>query len=109
MNDVEREALATLDDRLASLTGAVRNARETIRTLLSDDSGRGFFVVRGLHTMEDVESHYTLYVLAKCEGNKTLAAQTLKVDPSTLHRKLARWSEEGSAAEGNGNFFPSGP
>lgn len=106
MDDLERETLATLDQQLVALTRAAGNVRVILRTLLSDQTGKGFFVVRGLHAMEDIEREYTLYVLAKCEGNKTQASQILKVDPSTLHRKLARWANDDSAQVAGFEIFP---
>lgn len=41
-------------------------------------------------TAEELESAYIRYVLSRCAGNKTIAAETLGLDPSTLYRKLAR-------------------
>ena len=47
-------------------------------------------------TLEAVERAYILWVLQNEQGNKTRAAEALGIDPSTLHRKLARY--EGGAA-----------
>jgi len=46
-------------------------------------------------TLEAVERAYILWVLQNEQGNKTRAAEALGIDPSTLHRKLARY--EGQA------------
>lgn len=42
-------------------------------------------------TLDTVERAYILWVLQSEQGNKTRAAETLGIDPSTLHRKLARY------------------
>ncbi len=42
-------------------------------------------------TLETIERAYILWVLQSEQGNKTRAAETLGIDPSTLHRKLARY------------------
>ncbi len=42
-------------------------------------------------TLETIERAYILWVLGSEGGNKTRAAEVLGIDPSTLHRKLARY------------------
>ena len=42
-------------------------------------------------TLETIERAYILWVLTSEGGNKTRAAEVLGIDPSTLHRKLARY------------------
>jgi len=46
-------------------------------------------------TLETIERAYILWVLQSEGGNKTRAAEVLGIDPSTLHRKLARFGVEG--------------
>jgi DNA-binding NtrC family response regulator len=45
-------------------------------------------------TLDAIERAYILWVLGSEQGNKTRAAETLGIDPSTLHRKLARYGVE---------------
>ena len=45
-------------------------------------------------TLETIERAYILWVLQGEQGNKTRAAEALGIDPSTLHRKLARYGVE---------------
>ncbi len=45
----------------------------------------------GNPTLDAVERAYILWVLQSVQGNKTRAADVLGIDPSTLHRKLARF------------------
>ncbi len=40
-----------------------------------------------LATLRDVEEEYIAWVLEKCGGNKTRAAEVLGIDPSTIHRR----------------------
>ncbi len=42
-------------------------------------------------TLEAIERAYIHWVLENEGGHKTRAAEVLGIDPSTLHRKLARW------------------
>jgi two-component system response regulator HydG len=42
-------------------------------------------------TLDSIERAYILWVLESEGGNKTRAAETLGIDPSTLHRKLSRF------------------
>jgi two-component system response regulator HydG len=40
-----------------------------------------------LSTLREVEEEYIAWVIEKCGGNKTRAAEVLGIDPSTLHRR----------------------
>lgn len=44
-------------------------------------------------TLEAIERAYIQWVLSNEGGNKSRAAETLGIDPSTLYRKLARYGE----------------
>lgn len=48
-------------------------------------------------SLETIERAYIKWVLDSVSGNKTRAAEVLGIDPSTLHRKLARFGD-GTAA-----------
>ncbi|MGE0869784.1 MAG: sigma-54-dependent transcriptional regulator [Kofleriaceae bacterium] len=41
-----------------------------------------------LSTLREVEEEYIGWVLEKCDGNKTKAAEILGIDPSTIHRRI---------------------
>jgi DNA-binding NtrC family response regulator len=45
-------------------------------------------------SLDAIERAYILWVLQSEGGNKTRAAETLGIDPSTLHRKLQRFGAE---------------
>jgi two-component system response regulator HydG len=45
-------------------------------------------------TLDTIERAYIMWVLQSEGGNKTRAAETLGIDPSTLHRKLQRFGGE---------------
>jgi two-component system response regulator HydG len=45
-------------------------------------------------TLDQVERAYIMWVLSSEGGNKTRAAETLGIDPSTLHRKLSRFGTD---------------
>ena len=45
-------------------------------------------------TLDMIERAYILWVLDSEGGNKTRAAETLGIDPSTLHRKLSRFGTD---------------
>jgi two-component system response regulator HydG len=40
-----------------------------------------------LPTLRRVESDYIAWVIARCDGNKTRAAEILGIDVSTIHRR----------------------
>jgi two-component system response regulator HydG len=46
-------------------------------------------------TLDTIERAYIQFVLSSEAGNKTRAAEVLGIDPSTLHRKLARYGDDG--------------
>ena len=46
-------------------------------------------------TLHTIERAYIQWVLQGEQGNKTRAAEVLGIDPSTLHRKLSRFGDEG--------------
>jgi len=50
----------------------------------------GFTGVEPLRTLREFEDEYVAHVLARCDGNKTRAAEILGIDVSTLHRRLRR-------------------
>ena len=43
-----------------------------------------------LLTLREIEEEYIGWVIERCGGNKTRAADVLGIDPSTLHRRLRR-------------------
>ena len=43
-----------------------------------------------LATLREVEEEYIAWMIEKCGGNKTRAAEILGIDPSTLHRRSKR-------------------
>jgi two-component system response regulator HydG len=47
-------------------------------------------------TLEAIERAWIMWVLNAEHGNKTRAAESLGIDPSTLHRKLSRFGSEGA-------------
>jgi two-component system response regulator HydG len=40
-----------------------------------------------LATLRELEEEYIAWMIEKCGGNKTKAAELLGIDPSTLHRR----------------------
>ena len=51
-------------------------------------------------TLEMIERAYINWVLQQEGGNKTRAAEVLGIDPSTLYRKLSRYSGDGEPVTG---------
>jgi two-component system response regulator HydG len=45
-------------------------------------------------TLDVIERAYIMWTLQAEGGNKTRAAESLGIDPSTLHRKLSRFGAE---------------
>ena len=90
-NCIERAvALARYDTiGLEDLPERIRNHKVSHVVVASDDPAE-------LLPLEEVERRYILRVVDAVRGNKTRAAELLKLDRATLYRKLARY---GGAAE----------
>jgi two-component system response regulator HydG len=73
----------TVDD----LPENVRGHRRSYVVVASDDPSE-------LVSLEETERRYILRVMEAVAGNKTLAAQVLKVGRKTLYRKLERYAAE---------------
>jgi DNA-binding NtrC family response regulator len=83
-NCMERAVALTRTGSLVpeDLSDGLRTFRPTQFVLPGDDPAQ-------LVPLEEVERRYIARVLEACQGNKTLAARTLRVDRKTLYRKLA--------------------
>jgi DNA-binding NtrC family response regulator len=68
-------------------TGPALEDAADVRLLRTED------LVRPLvgRDLDEVERALILETLAKCAGNRTLAAQILGVSVRTIHNKLRRW------------------
>jgi DNA-binding NtrC family response regulator len=55
-----------------------------------------------MHTLEDHEREYILYVLSRLDGNLTRAARVLGVDRTTLWRKLKKYGIKDGGETGGG-------
>jgi two-component system response regulator AtoC len=82
-NCLERAVALTRFEELVvdDLPDKIRNYRRSELVLTTGDP-------TDLGSLEEVERRYILRVLDALGGNKTLAAQTLKLDRKTLYRKL---------------------
>ena len=59
-----------------------------VRAALSDGGGEGPTGLAGeLLPLHTVEQRYIAHVLEKVGGNKTRAAEILRIDPSTIYRR----------------------
>jgi len=83
-----------LEATLARAQAEIAKVREVLQLHASTDTDAPVFVVTGLVPLDDLERRYVEHVLALLGSNKTHAADVLGVDPSTLHRKIARWESE---------------
>ncbi|MFO0686510.1 MAG: sigma-54 dependent transcriptional regulator [Sandaracinus sp.] len=76
-----RDETITLDD----LPERMRRPEAPAVLIRADELGE-------IVPMEEMERRYVLRVMTLVHGNKTLAAQMLGMDRSTLYRKLERWN-----------------
>ncbi len=89
-NVIERAVALTRFDRLTldDLPEKVRNYRSS--QVLIDGSDPTDLV-----PLEEVERRYILHVLNSVQGNRTLAARSLRLDRKTLYRKLRQYGAMG--------------
>ena len=71
----------------------VEDLPEKIRTYHNSHIIIGTTNPSELLSMEEVERRYIVHVLQSVAGNRTLAAQVLKLDRKTLYRKLRHYGE----------------
>jgi len=71
---------------VADLPDKVQQYRPSYVVVASDDPSE-------LVSLEEMERRYILRVMEAVAGNKTLAAQILKMGRKTLYRKLERWGQ----------------
>ena len=86
-NALERAVILTSGPMIGVTALPERLAERRAEPLVSDRPAQN-------PTLETIERAYILWVLQSEQGNKTRAAETLGIDPSTLHRKLARYGVE---------------
>jgi DNA-binding NtrC family response regulator len=86
-NALERAWILNDADRIEASALPERVTNPTPQRLVADREGAN-------PTLDTVERAYILWVLNSEGGNKTRAAETLGIDPSTLHRKLSRFGAE---------------
>ena len=83
-NAMERAVILTSGDVIAPEALPDRVRERHAEPLVADRAP-------GNPTLDAVERAYIMWVLQSEQGNKTRAADVLGIDPSTLHRKLARF------------------
>jgi DNA-binding NtrC family response regulator len=87
-NALERAWILTPGDRI-ELSTLPERVTAPIPSRITDDRSAPN------PTLEAIERAYILWVLNAEGGNKTRAAESLGIDPSTLHRKLSRFGTDG--------------
>jgi DNA-binding NtrC family response regulator len=86
-NALERAVILTLGSTIAASALPERVTERRSDPLVAER-------VTANPTLDVIEKAYILWVLQSEQGNKTRAAEVLGIDPSTLHRKLARFGVE---------------
>ena len=100
VNPNRENAIDVLSNALSDCVRTLEETLEIVRmkanatAILNHESwSSNTFVQLGIVDLESLEIAYIRFALRRCEGNKTQAAEALGIDPSTLHRKLSKWSE----------------
>jgi two-component system response regulator HydG len=86
-NVIERASIIREGERIM-----VRDLPETVRTPSGEVAASN--LVGGQVSLEDLEKAHILQVLESVGGHKKQAAEILKINPSTLYRKLLRYGME---------------
>jgi two-component system response regulator HydG len=87
-NALERALILTTGDAIPVTALPERVLRRTAEPLIAR-------TLSASPTLDAIERAYIQFILNGEGGNKTRAAEVLGIDPSTLHRKLARYEGEG--------------
>ena len=88
-----RELRNSIESAVAMAKGKVINL-EDLPSYVRGNMKRSFVTLELPIELEDAEKLIILETIGYCRGNKTKAAETLKIGRKTLHRKLAEWREE---------------
>ncbi len=80
--------------KVDSLDRELHDLRERLRALVPADRRGLPFVAPDSVDLENLERLYIEHTLRRLDGNKTRAAEALRIDASTLHRKMVRWTGE---------------
>ena len=83
-NALERAVILSPDEEIPITALPDRITSRSVEALVSTRESTN-------PTLDTVERAYIQWVLENEGGHKTRAAEVLGIDPSTLHRKLARW------------------
>jgi len=91
-NVIERASIIREGERIT-----VRDLPDTVRTPSGEVAATN--LVGGQISLEDLEKAHILQVLESVSGHKKQAAEILKINPSTLYRKLLRYGMEAPDGE----------
>lgn len=86
-NALERAVILTTGDLIDASSLPLRIVERRADPLVTER-------VAATPTLDAIERAYISWVLQNESGNKSRTAEVLGIDPSTLYRKLARYSEE---------------
>jgi two-component system response regulator HydG len=87
-NALERATILTPGEEISRAALPERVVRREAEPLVAR-------VISTSPTLDTLERAYIEFILNSEGGNKTRAAEVLGIDPSTLHRKLARYTDPG--------------
>lgn len=93
MDDITRTFVSAALEQVRLLERELSTLRERLAALVPNAHGVPF-VAPDSFDLETIERLYIEQTLHRFSGNKTRAAGLLRVDPSTLHRKMARWGAD---------------
>jgi len=86
--------LADVADRLEkTLSRVLSLLPPPPKGVIAAEAGSVAFDLEDPPTLEAIEYAYIAYILERSGGNKTICAEVLGIDPSTLYRKLSRTKE----------------
>jgi two-component system response regulator HydG len=101
-NVIERASIIRENDCIT-----LRDLPDMVKSPAGDISVTG--LVGGQVSLEDLEKAHILQVLESVGGHKKRAAEILKINPSTLYRKLLRYGMDADDDEAEDQSEPADP
>ena len=91
-----RELRNAVESAVVFCKGAAVSLSDLPPQIQGESAGESGVVIPPGTSLSDAEKEVILYTLSQCGGNKSKAAEVLRIGRKTLHRKLAEYGIGGA-------------